>query len=146
MELHRRHAFEPLPAAFVTVEIEIMLDFWNYIVTRSELSQVVHLGFEDPPEAFHWPVVNTSADVGHALPHIGCSELGVKDFARVLKSSVTVKQRVSIRICPYRLVKRFKYKRIIVAVSNLVWNNPPVVQIKDSTQLHFLNFSTYIVF
>ena len=75
-----------------------MLDCQSQIVTRSEFSQIVHFGFEDSPETLHRTVINTSADAGHTLTHIGGNEFGVKYLACVLKSSVAVKQRMSIRI------------------------------------------------
>jgi len=43
MKLHRRHAIEPLPASFVVAEMEITLDCRNRLVTRSKLSEIVHL-------------------------------------------------------------------------------------------------------
>ena len=53
---------------------------------------------------------------------------------------------MSIRICSYHLVKRLKYKRIVVAVSNLVRNDPSVVQIKYCTQIDFFNLYINVVF
>ena len=33
--------------------------------------QIVHFGFNDAPEAFHWAIVYTAANTGHAL---GCAD------------------------------------------------------------------------
>ena len=58
----------------------------------------------------------------------------------LLESSVAVEKRMHFRICAYRLVKRIEYKRIVVAVADLVRNDPSVIQIEDCTQIHFLYF------
>lgn len=118
--------------------MEITLDCRNQIVTRSKLSEIVHFGFENTPKSLHGTVVNASADARHTLPHIGSNQFALKDFARVLKSSVAVKQRMCIRIRLYRLVKCFKHKQVVVAVSDLVRNDSPVIQIKDCAQIYFL--------
>ena len=88
MELHRCHAFEPLLVASVVIEIEVILNLWNKIVSRSEFSQVIHLGFDDSPEALHRTVVNASSDTWHTLSHIRLNKFVVKNFACVLKSPV----------------------------------------------------------
>ena len=133
MKFHRCHASESLLVTLVVVKIEITLDCRNQIVTRSKLSEIVHFRFENTPKSLHWTVVNASANAWHTLSHIGGNKFVVKAFACVLKPTVAMEQRMCIRIRLYRLVKSCIYKRIIVAVSDPVRNDPPVIQIKDCT-------------
>ena len=78
MKFHRRHAFEPELVASVVVEIEVALNSGNQFLAGSKLLEVVHFGFQNSPEAFHGTVVDTSADTGHTLTHIGRHEPVVK--------------------------------------------------------------------
>ena len=56
-----------------------------------KMVEVVHLAFQDAPEALHRAIVNTSANTGHTLPHSLFFQHILELLARVLKSPVTVK-------------------------------------------------------
>ena len=56
-----------------------------------EMVEVVHLTFQDAPEALYGPVINTSANTGHTLPHSLLVQFLLELLARVLESPVTVK-------------------------------------------------------
>ena len=56
--------------------------------------QIVHLRFQHPPEALHRAVVNAASYSGHTLPHFCSLQLVIESFAGILKSSVTMEQRM----------------------------------------------------
>ena len=55
-----------------------------------EFSEIIHLAFEDPPEAFHRTIINTVSHSGHALLHVMLLQPCIELLAGVLKTSVTV--------------------------------------------------------
>lgn len=63
-----------------------------------KMSEIVHLTFQNAPEAFHGTVINTSSDARHTLFHVPLIQFFFELLACILKSAVTVKQRVGIRI------------------------------------------------
>lgn len=67
----------------------------------------------------------------------------MEDMICVLETSVTVEERVRVRICRNRQIKSVKYERIVVPVSNHIGNNAPVTKIQNRTQIQLvLLFST----
>ena len=72
--------------------------------------------------------------------------MAVKGLACVLKTPVAMEQRMCIRVCFYCLVYCFKYKQMVVAVSDPVRNDSPIVQIEDCTQIYFPDLCADVVF
>ena len=64
----------------------------------------------------------------------------------ILKASVTVEQGVSTWICLYSLIKGFEYKRVIVAFTNDIGHNTPIIEIQNGTEIDFMYFNTFIPF
>jgi hypothetical protein len=56
----------------------------------------------------------------------------VECAVRILKTSVTVAKRVSIRVCGNRCSKCIKYQWIVIGVPDYVTDNPSVIQIPST--------------
>ena len=83
-----------------------------------KMVEVVHLAFQDAPEALHRAIVNTSANTGHTLPHsrffmgsvvlvrnsavaIGSVAFGV-DQANIVQQSLVLKLAAALgSACPF---------------------------------------------
>ena len=99
--------------------------------------QVIHLAFEDSPEAFHGAVIYAASDSRHALSHSGFIQFSPKCFACVLVSSVAVEHRLGLGILVSRLLKVCKHEGIVVAVAYGVRNDIPCLEIEDRAQIQF---------
>lgn len=128
------------------VKLDVVFDCRNQLVSVGEFMKIVHFGFENSPIALHRSVVYTMTDSGHTLPHSCLHQFVVERLVCILKSSVAVEQRTGIRIHCNSFVKGGKDKFIVVAVTNLVGKDPPVIQVEDSTQIEFLYFRSDIIF
>ena len=102
-----------------------------------EFSEIIHLAFEDPPEAFHGSVIYAASDSRHALGHSGFIQFSPECFACVLVSSVTVEHWSGIWILVSRLLKVCKHEGIVVAVAYGVRNDIPCLEIEDRAQIQF---------
>ena len=89
---------KPLLVTFRIVEIYVMLNSRDQFLLISEFPQIVHLRFQDSPESFHRAIINTSSNSGHTLYHLGRLQLCSEYFTRILESSVTMEQRMCVRI------------------------------------------------
>ena len=72
VELHGSHAAKSLLVSLGVVEMYVLLNRGAQLLLVGKFSQIVHLGFQDSPESFHWSIVNASSNSGHALYHF-CS-------------------------------------------------------------------------
>ena len=73
-----------------------------------KLLEIVHLGFENAPEALHGAVVNAAAWTGHALRCMDSIQLRFKLPDGILKAPVTVKQGMGARVGVHRRIKGVK--------------------------------------
>ena len=145
MLFHRsEYAKVPLEP-FGIVVLNKILNHSNQAGPVGEAFSVIPLSFQDAPESFHWSVINAFGNSGHALGHTGFGQHTVEYAVGVLKSSVTVAQRVCIGICFNRCPKCIKYQWIVVGIPNHVADNPSVIQIQDSTEIDFLDLNANIV-
>ena len=55
-----------------------------------EAFSVIPFSLQDSPESFHWTVINTLGNPGHALDHAGLGQHTVERAVRVLETSVAV--------------------------------------------------------
>ena len=83
-------------------------------------------------------------NAGHTLGHPGSFQLGVEGAVRVLKSSVTVEQRVGVRIGLYRFVKGLEYQSVVITFSQNIGCNTPVVQIQNGTKIDLVYLDAFI--
>lgn len=68
----------------------------------------------------------------------------MEDMICVLETSVTVEERVRVRICRNRQIKSVKYERIVVPVSNHIGNNASVAEIQNRAQIQLSFFISAI--
>ena len=68
----------------------------------------------------------------------------MEDMICVLETSVTVEERVRVRICRNRQIKSVKYERIVVPVSNHIGNNASVAEIQYRAQIQLSFFASAI--
>ena len=61
------------------------------------------------------------------MGHPSSFQLGVEAAVRVLKSSVTVEQRMGIRIVRYRFVKGLEYQRVVITFAQNIGCDTPVI-------------------
>jgi hypothetical protein len=56
----------------------------------TEAVAIVSFSFKDPPESFHWSIVDALRYSGHTLSHAGIFQFGMECPVGVLESSVAV--------------------------------------------------------
>ena len=105
---------------------------------------IIALTLQDSPEAFHRAVVNAAANTGHTLCHPGIQQFLVEGSAGVLESTVAVEQRVCIWIFQNGFIQGIKNKIIVIPVTNDITDDSPVTQVKDGTQIEFVDNWTFI--
>lgn len=86
------------------------------------------------------------SDPGHTLSHSCLLQLVMKYPAGILESSITVKQRMCVRVCLDGLIKGFINKGIIVALTDSIGNDAPVTEIQDSAEIDFVHRYSLIPF
>ena len=112
-------------------------------------------------------VVYSCSPLTHTLRHTGFLQHMVKGLVGVLKTTVTVEQWMCIRIgfhcslswCtstvpqwPWMCIRIgfhcslecVKHNRVVVVVTNNIRNDTSVVQVKDGTQIDFVNSSYHL--
>lgn len=77
----------------------------NKVFVRIKMSEIVHLAFQDVPEAFNWSIVHASPDTRHTLLHflypfivarmlqrkdITNFKNGISDFMQFLRTDTTI--------------------------------------------------------
>ena len=145
MLFHRsKYAEVPLEPFGVVVTNEIF-NHSNQAGSISEAFPVIPFSLQDTPESFHGSVINTLGDPGHTLDHSGFGQHMVEYAARVLESSVTVAQRVCIRVCGNRCPKCIKYQWIVVGIPNHIADDPSVIQIQDGAEIDLLYLNANVI-
>lgn len=104
---HRRQFVQPLLSAFIVVEMDVIFYCRGKAIIILEFSKIVHLAFQDSPEALHRAIVDTVPSAGHTLLHTGLVQLRLEYLVGILKSPVAVKQRVNVGIFRYCQIKCF---------------------------------------
>lgn len=128
------------------VVVNVILNHLHQALAVSKFSAVVSFTLKDSPESFHRTIIYAAGNTGHALSHAGSFQLRVKNSVRILKTTVTVKDWVSIGIGLNSSVKSVVYKRIVIAVANHICNDPSVIKIKDRTEIDFALLTVLIPF
>ena len=107
---------------------------------------VISFTLEDAPESFHWPIVDALGHTGHTLRHAGLLQLVMEGSVGVLKASVAMKQRMSVRIGFYGSIKGFENQRIVIPITYHIGNNATVIEIQDRTEIDLMHLYTLIPF
>ena len=122
----------------------IVLDHLYQLLSGSEAPAVVAFPLEDAPETFHRAIVNAVSHAGHTLFHLGFLQHVVECAVCVLKSAVTVEQRVRIRVFCHCLLECIEHQGIVIAVTNHIRDNPAVIQVENRAQVELVDFNTLI--
>ena len=110
--------------------VVVMNEIFNHIDQAHSVGKaypVIPFSLEDAPESFHWSVINAFGDSGHTLGHSCFCQHAVKCAVSVLEASVTVAQRVCIRIRGNRCPECVKHQRIVISIPDHIADNPPVI-------------------
>ena len=130
----------PLPA-FVVIEIYEAFNGCCQAVVILKAIKVVHFALKNSPETFHGAVVDAAADTRHALYHSSLVQSGLELLICILKTSVTVKQWVSIRVFRNGQIKGVKYEMVIVASPHGERDNASIFEVEDCAQIQFFIIS-----
>ena len=115
----------------VVVVSDVILNHLYKLLAACKTLAIIPFSFENAPEAFHRAVINALGNSGHTLLHFCFLQFVIEYPVCVLESSVTVEQRMCIRICLNSSFQCIEYLRVIVAVADNKRNNSAVLQIKD---------------
>ena len=128
------------------VIVNVIPNHPNKLLLGSESLTVISLALQDAPESLHWAIVNAVSHARHTLRHTGFLQHMVKGSVGVLKTTVTVEQWMCIRIGFHCSLECVKHNRIVVVVTNNIRNDTSVVQVKDGTQIDFVNYYALVLF
>ena len=146
MLFHRRQNAEvPLDSVCIVV-VDVVFNHLYESFPVCESLPVVAFPLQNSPEALHRAVINAFGYAGHALLHSGFFKHGVKDSIRILVSPVTVKQRMSFRVCCNSSSEGLVDQRIIIMITDYEGYNTPVKQIKNGTEVHLMDDRSIIPF
>ncbi|SFK88489.1 hypothetical protein SAMN04488076_107119, partial [Trichococcus palustris] len=131
--------------ASIIVVFHIIVNHINQRRTTRKFTTVIFFTLNERPKPFHRAIINTTSDTGHALYHTRLSQTRTELLACILKSAITVKQRMSIRFILYGRIKSLEDYRHIVSITNYVGDNSTVIKIQNGTQIYFLNFRSFVI-
>ena len=143
--LARCHTIKTFLVAASIVKVYVIFNSGNEFFPARKLFKIVHLRLQDAPPAFHRSIVKASADTRHALDHTRFNKLLVKHFVSILKSSVTMKYWLRIRIKTHCFIECCEYQFVVVTVAELVRNNTSVVKVKYCRKIKLLHFGTNVI-
>ena len=129
MLFHRRQDAQITLNTSRVVIANILLDHLNKLVLADEPSAVIAFPFQDAPEALHRAVINAMRHAGHTLRHPSLHKLVVEGTVGVLEPSVTMEQRMRVRIGRNCLVEGFENQWVIVVFTEHVGHNAPVAEV-----------------
>ena len=102
----------------IIVVADVIGDHLNQLLLAGEAISVVTFALQDAPEPLHGPIINALGYAGHTLCHSSLLQFLMECSVCILKPSIRMKDRVSIRIHLHGLVKGLEYKRVVVSGSN----------------------------
>ena len=135
MFFHRRENAEIALEPHGVVVADIIFNHVHKAFPIRKFVTVVAFTLDNAPESLHGPIVYAVCHSGHALGHAGFFQLGMEYSVRVLKSSVAVEDGMRIGVCLDGGIKCVINQRVVVAVSNHIGNDAPVVQIKNGAEI-----------
>ena len=109
---------------FSVVVMNITVNHFHQFSTVCETPPVITLSLQNTPEPFHGTIVNTAANTRHALCHASIDQPLVEISVGILKSTVTVKDRMCIRITLDGLCKSVEHKLVIICISKMEGPSP----------------------
>ena len=139
MLFHRRQDAQIALNTSCVVITNILLDHLDKPTFAGEPSAVIAFPLQNAPEALHRTVINAMRHAGHTLRHTRLHELVVKYAVGILKSPVTVEQRMRVRIGLHSLVKGLENQWIVVALTEYVGHDAPVAEIQNGAQIELVD-------
>ena len=146
MLLHRsQHAQVALNSPGVVI-MDVAHNHLHKFLLTGKTPSIIAFPFQDAPETFHRTIVNTMCHTGHALHHSRLYELLVKYSACVLEASVTVEQRMCIRVDLNGSVKGLEYERIVIVLTQRIGHDTPVTEVQNSAQIELMYLNALVPF
>ena len=146
MLLHRREDAEVALDAPVVVVTDIIFNHIDQLFLRGKALAVVPFTLQDAPKALHGTVVNALGHAGHALRHTGLLQLVMEGTVGVLKTSVTMKERMRIGIGLYGSVEGLEYQWIVIPVAYHISDNATVIEVEDRAEINLVYLDALIPF
>ena len=144
--LHGRENAQISLYTMVVVVAYVVLDHIDQLFLAGETLAVIALALQDAPEAFHRSVVDALGYTGHTLFHTGVLQFLMERAVRVLKASITVKQRMRVGIRSNGFVKGLENQRIIVMLAYNIRHDTPVEKVKNGAEIDLVHFNSFIPF
>ena len=127
--LHRRENSKIALDPAGVVVTNVTFNHSDQFLFAGKAPAVVAFPLQDTSKALHRAIVNTMSHAGHALCHAGLLQLVVKSPVGILEASVTVEQRMGIRIRLDSLVKGLVDKRIVISLAEHIGHDTPVTEV-----------------
>ena len=127
MLFHRCQNAKVTLETFRVVVMDIIANHFHQFSTVRETPSIITLSFQDAPKSFHGAIVNAAANTRHTLCHASIDQPLVEVSVGILKSTVTVEDRMCIRIALDCLCKSVEDKFVIVCIPNHKGNNMSVI-------------------
>ena len=112
---------------FRVVVMDITANHFHQFSTIRETLSIITLSLQDAPKSFHRAIVNAAANTRHTLYHASIDQPLVEVSVSILKSTVTVEDRMRIRISLDCLCKSVEHKFVVVCIPNRKGNNTSVI-------------------
>ena len=127
MLFHRCQNAKVTLEMFRVVVMDITANHFHQFSTIRETLSIITLSLQDAPKSFHRAIVNAAANTRHTLYHASINQPLVEVSVSILKSTVTVEDRMRIRISLDCLCKSVEHKFVVVCIPNRKGNNTSVI-------------------
>ena len=127
MLFHRCQNAKVTLETFRVVVMDIIANHFHQFSTVRETPSIITLSLQDAPEPFHGAIVNAAANTRHTLCHTSIDQPLVEVSVGILKPTVTVEDRMCIRIVLDCLCKSVEHKFVVVCITNHKGNNTSVI-------------------
>ena len=127
MLFHRCQSAKVTLETFRVVVMDITANHFHQFSTIRETLSIITLSLQDAPKSFHRAIVNAAANTRHTLYHASINQPLVEVSVGILKSTVTVEDRMRIRISLDCLCKSVEHKFVVVCIPNRKGNNTSVI-------------------
>src|SRR5699024_9502350 len=127
MLFHRCQNAKVTLETFRVVIMDITANHFHQFSTVRETTSIIALSLQDALKTFLGAIVNAAANTRHTLCHTSIDQPLVEVTVGILKSTVTVEDRMCIRIFLDCLCKSVEHKFIVVCIPNRKGNNTSVI-------------------
>ena len=145
MLFHRCQSAKVTLETFRVVVMDITANHFHQFSTIRETLSIITLSLQDAPKSFHRAIVNAAANTRHTLYHASIDQPLVEVSVGILKSTVTVEDRMRIRISLDCLCKSVEHKFVVVCIPNRKGNKTSVISVKDIAQRNFLHSVSFVI-